>query len=97
MAWPSTDLPTRSGRNSQENEETNMEMLRKSLIPLYYDTLQHVDFIATTPVTAPRIAKIFMPKLVIFDEYVSNQSPLSLVELSRESSGSLNSRDSTPE
>jgi hypothetical protein len=53
---------------SNENLEANMEALRKGLIPLYFDTLRFADFVATTPVTAPRIAKIFKPRLVIFDE-----------------------------
>jgi regulator of nonsense transcripts 1 len=53
---------------SNENLEANIEALRKGLIPLYFDTLRYADFIATTPVTAPRVAKIFKPRLVIFDE-----------------------------
>ena len=48
--------------------ETNMELLRKSLVPLYYDVLRFADFIATTPATAPRIAEVFKPELIIFDE-----------------------------
>ena len=56
------------GSQNSVDWENNMELLRKSLLPLYYGTLRHADFIATTPVTAPRIAEIFKPELVIFDE-----------------------------
>ena len=53
---------------SSDDWEANTELLRKSLLHLYYQALRHADFIATTPVTAPRLAEIFKPDLVIFDE-----------------------------
>ena len=56
------------GTQSSVDWEANMELLRKSLVPLYFDTLRYADFIATTPVTAPRIAEVFNPELIIFDE-----------------------------
>lgn len=56
--------PDRTCHGSQ----ADMEVLRQTLIRLYYDVLSHADFIATTPVTAPRLSRIFHPDLVIFDE-----------------------------
>jgi regulator of nonsense transcripts 1 len=46
----------------------DMSLLRASLISLYSEVLNQADFIATTPVTAPRLHGTFNPDIVIFDE-----------------------------
>ncbi|KAJ4298764.1 hypothetical protein N0V88_003796 [Collariella sp. IMI 366227] len=38
---------------------SKIEALYKALIPLYFDVLSEADFIAASPVTAPRLALIF--------------------------------------
>lgn len=52
----------------KKNHQADLEALRKTLVPLYYSTVRDGDFIATTPVAAHRITKIFHPDIVIFDE-----------------------------
>jgi regulator of nonsense transcripts 1 len=57
-------LADQAGRDFQ----ADMRTLRKALIPLYHQVLSQADFVATTPVAAPRLSRIFNPELVIFDE-----------------------------
>ncbi|KAK4162022.1 P-loop containing nucleoside triphosphate hydrolase protein [Cladorrhinum sp. PSN259] len=52
----------------QKNYQVDVEVLRKTLIPLYFTAIRDTDFIATTPIAARLITKIFRPDIVIFDE-----------------------------
>jgi regulator of nonsense transcripts 1 len=48
--------------------QEDMRTLRRSLIHLYHEVLTQADFIATTPVAAPRLRNVYKPDIVIFDE-----------------------------
>jgi regulator of nonsense transcripts 1 len=58
----------RHADDNNRDVHADMRLLRQSLIRLYHEVLDQADFIATTPVAAPRLCDVFKPDLIIFDE-----------------------------
>ncbi|KAK3371964.1 hypothetical protein B0H63DRAFT_284375 [Podospora didyma] len=81
--YPAIELALARMSDATQTDEhgADMKILRSELIQLYADTLDNIDFLATTPVAGRALSGMYQPDLVIFDECAHARELSTLIAL----------------